>query len=140
MQWTRDADRLPNGHTLLTDSNGDRVFEVNERGDEGWSVDVGFPYEAERFETGDESSRGQSARSAGIASSRVGPIEEAWLGVKSVLASPTFQALYYVSPRWMRSTDIAAALLLGLGAVGWIVTEAWWMISARTRLSRVFAR
>jgi hypothetical protein len=60
--------------------------------------------------------------------------------VKGVLASPTLQALYYVSPRWMRSTDIALALLIGLGAVGWIVTEAWWALRVGSRLSRVFAR
>jgi hypothetical protein len=140
MQWTRDADRLQNGHTLLSDSNGDRVLEVNDRGETIWSVDVGFPYEAERFGTGDESAGGPSARSANIASSRVGPIKGAWLGVKGVLASPTLQALYYVSPRWMRSTDIALALLIGLGAVGWIVTEAWWALRVGSRLSRVFAR
>jgi len=140
MQWTRDADRQPNGHTLLTDSNGDRVLEVDERGRTVWSADVGFPYEAERFETGDESFGGPSARSEAIASSQVGPIEEGWLRVKSVLAGPEFQALYYVSPRWMRSADIAAALLLGFAAAGWIASEAWWALSMRARLSRVFAR
>ena len=140
MQWNRDTDRLPNGHTLMSDSNGDRVLEVNEEGNVIWSVDVGFPYEAERLGTGDESTSGPSARTAGIASSRVGPIEGMWLRVKGVLASPEFQALYYVSPRWMGSTDILAALLLGLGVVGWIGTEAWWGLSMRSRLARVFAR
>ncbi|MFC7078920.1 arylsulfotransferase family protein [Halorussus caseinilyticus] len=56
MQWPRDADRLPNGHTLITDSNGNRVFEVNERGETVWSADLAFPYESERLGTGDESS------------------------------------------------------------------------------------
>jgi hypothetical protein len=140
MQWTRDADRLPNGHTLMSDSNGDRVLEVDEDGNVVWSVDVGFPYEAERLETGDESRTGPSARSAGIASSQPGTIEEAWLAAKGVLASPAFQALYYVSPRWMRSADIAAALLVGLGALSWVTIEAWWALSIRARISRVFTR
>jgi hypothetical protein len=140
MQWNRDADRLPNGNTLMSDSNGDRVLEVNDAGDVVWSVDVGFPYEAERLGTGDESRSGPSARAADIASSRVGPLEGAWLRAKGVLASPEFQALYYISPRWMGSTDILAALLGALGIVGWIGTEAWWALSMRARLSRVFAR
>jgi hypothetical protein len=140
MQWNRDADRLPNGNTLMSDSNGDRVLEVNDAGNVVWSVDVGFPYEAERLGTGDESTNGPSARAAGIASSRVGLLEGAWLRVKGLLASPEFQALYYVSPRWMGTTDILAALLGALGIVGWIGTETWWALSMRARLSRVFAR
>ena len=140
MQWTRDADRLPSGHTLMSDSNGNRVLEVNEEGSVVWSVDVGFPYEAERLDTGDESTKGPSVRSADIASSQLGPLEAAWLRAKGVLASPEFQALYYISPRWMGTTDIAAALVVGVGAFGWIVTEAWWALSIRSRLSRVLAR
>jgi hypothetical protein len=140
MQWPRDADRLPNGHTLIADSNGDRVFEVDEQGNQVWSVDVGFPYEAERFASGDESHNGPSARSAGIVPSNVGPLEAAWLDVKGVLAGPEFQALYYVAPRWMGGTDIAAALLGAIGVIGWLAVEACWALSLRSRLSRVFAR
>src|SRR6056297_3169897 len=67
-QWPRDADRLPNGHTLITDSNGNRVFEVNRQGEVVWSVDVAFPYESERLNTGDESTGGPSAAKAGLQS------------------------------------------------------------------------
>jgi hypothetical protein len=35
-QWTRDADRLPGGDTLITDTNGDRVLEVNRTGGVVW--------------------------------------------------------------------------------------------------------
>lgn len=61
MEWPRDADRLPNGHTLITDSNAGRVFEVNQQGKTVWQVNVAMPYEAERFGTGDESEGGKSA-------------------------------------------------------------------------------
>ena len=37
-QWPRDGDRLPNGHTLVTVSNGDRVVEVDENGSVVWSA------------------------------------------------------------------------------------------------------
>jgi len=32
LTWPRDADRLPNGHTLITDTKGGRVVEIDEQG------------------------------------------------------------------------------------------------------------
>ncbi|WP_458206072.1 arylsulfotransferase family protein [Haladaptatus sp. NG-SE-30] len=47
--WPRDADRLPNGHTLITDSRNNRVVELNESGAMVWSARVPtVPYEADR--------------------------------------------------------------------------------------------
>lgn len=71
LQWPRDADRLPDGHTLITDTHGGRVLEIDESGDVIWSVTVGLPYEAERLSTRDESGGGQTARSIGITSLNV---------------------------------------------------------------------
>ncbi|ERG90009.1 MAG: hypothetical protein J07HQW1_00022, partial [Haloquadratum walsbyi J07HQW1] len=68
LSWPRDADRLPNGNTLITDSNGGRVIEVNKQGNIVWSVEMTTPYEAERLGTGDESSGGQSADTLGLES------------------------------------------------------------------------
>ncbi|WP_458186203.1 arylsulfotransferase family protein [Haladaptatus sp. NG-WS-4] len=48
--WPRDADRLPNGHTLVTDSRNNRVVELNESGAMVWSARVPtVPYEADRL-------------------------------------------------------------------------------------------
>lgn len=58
LQWPRDADRLPNGETLIVDSHGDRVLEITSNGTMAWSVGVGMPYDAERLGTGDESTTG----------------------------------------------------------------------------------
>jgi len=66
VQWPRDADRLPNGHTLVSDTNGNRVVEINESGSVIWSVSVGLPYEAERLSTDPESAGGPSAVEAGL--------------------------------------------------------------------------
>ncbi|WP_228546178.1 arylsulfotransferase family protein [Halegenticoccus tardaugens] len=47
--WPRDADRLPNGNTLVTDTRNNRVVEIDESGAVVWSAGVpGLPYEADR--------------------------------------------------------------------------------------------
>jgi uncharacterized protein (TIGR03382 family) len=53
----RDADRLPNGNTLVSDRRGDRVLEVTPEGEVVWEVYTPWqPYDAERLGTPDESS------------------------------------------------------------------------------------
>lgn len=53
LQWPRDGDRLPNGHTLVSDSRGFRVLEVNETGETVWAHDLseerGIIYDADRL-------------------------------------------------------------------------------------------
>ncbi|HET7324067.1 MAG TPA: hypothetical protein VFJ06_07035, partial [Halococcus sp.] len=52
--WPRDADRLPNGNTLITDSRNNRVVEVAPNGTTVWSVHTGiWPYDAERLPYGE---------------------------------------------------------------------------------------
>jgi hypothetical protein len=47
--WPRDADRLPNGNTLITDSLNHRVLEVTPEGEIVWEYYVGWgPFDAER--------------------------------------------------------------------------------------------
>jgi len=61
LAWPRDADRLPNGNTLVVDSHGQRIFEVNRTG--AVVAERSFPnggYEAEKLGTGDESAGGLS--------------------------------------------------------------------------------
>jgi hypothetical protein len=54
--WPRDADRLPNGNTLITDSRNHRVLEVRPNGSVVWEVYTPWlPYDAERVRTGDGS-------------------------------------------------------------------------------------
>ncbi|WP_345777001.1 arylsulfotransferase family protein [Halorarum salinum] len=49
LRWPRDADRLPNGNTVVTDTLNKRVFEVDENGTVVWSVETErIPYEADR--------------------------------------------------------------------------------------------
>jgi hypothetical protein len=61
-RWPRDADRLPNGNTLVTDSRNHRVLEVAPNGTVVWEVYTPWlPYDAERLGTGD-GSNGPTAR------------------------------------------------------------------------------
>jgi hypothetical protein len=55
LTWPRDADRLPNGNTLVTDSRNQRVFEVDPDKTLVWSASTGgdIPYEADRLPYGE---------------------------------------------------------------------------------------
>ncbi|WP_135823989.1 arylsulfotransferase family protein [Halorussus ruber] len=148
MQWPRDADRLPNGHTLITDSNGNRVFEVNEQGEVVWSVDVAFPYEAERLGTGDESTGGPSAAKADLQSKtggasstgsaaaaggdvttqseKPGVLDKTWAVVRGLLPGRTANALMYVTPVWMGGPEVLALGAIVVTLLVWLLAELYW--------------
>ncbi len=52
MAWPRDADRLPNGHTLAVDTHGNRILEISRNGSVVWEVPMSHPYDVERLGTG----------------------------------------------------------------------------------------
>ncbi len=55
LNWPRDADRLPDGNTLVTDSINNRVIEVTPDGEIVWEFYAPWlVYEAERVAYGDE--------------------------------------------------------------------------------------
>ncbi len=142
MQWPRDADRLPSGNTLITDSNGNRVFEVNQQGEVVWSLDIAFPYEAERLETGDESTNGKSAKELGLDSAIKQKTSEGkantqngqkdriagtiWVQIKELVPGRYMNAFMYVLPAWMGPTEVFALLTFGLISIVWAVTEWRW--------------
>lgn len=116
LQWPRDADRLPNDNTLITDSNGNRVIEVNEAGDIVWSVQIDTPYEAERLGTGDESAGGRAAGAANLTTNTVtsgdsesngsGPPLLSWAGFKSVMPAIVVNGMVFIAPPWADAWDI----------------------------------
>jgi hypothetical protein len=128
VNWPRDADRLPNGHTLVTDTNSNRVVEVNRAGDVVWEVSLTRPYEAERFETGDESATGNSAASLGL-ESRIdgdgGPAAPESLAGR-LAASPVYQAVLFVLPWWMGIRQVLALLAAVAFALVWLGLEFSW--------------
>jgi len=53
--WPRDADRLPNGNTLIVDTFNNRVIEVNPDGDVVWEYGgLAMPYSADRLSVPEE--------------------------------------------------------------------------------------
>lgn len=122
---------------MITDSNGNRVVEIDERGNVVWSVDVAFPYEAERLGTGDESTGGPSATAANLTGTGGGAGDAgpshgatggggAGAGLVDRITGPWRNAVAYVTPVWMDRWGTLALLgLLGTILV-WIGAELRW--------------
>lgn len=139
MAWPRDADRLPDGHTLIVDTNGHRVLEINKSGSIVWSVDYYQPYDVERLGTGDESSGGPSATSLNLTSKMVSSngqdghdhIHESksvWTRIKdfvksTILPSRLKNAIQFVLPVWMDFEEVFAFVILVSAAIGWGIFE-----------------
>ncbi|MFC7142142.1 arylsulfotransferase family protein [Halosimplex aquaticum] len=136
IQWPRDADRLPNGNTLIADTHGKRVLEVDPQGEVVWSVPVSHPYDVERLETGGESAGGESAARLGLESrtadrsteSGFDPLEPLSDLVSLVVPSRVVNGVIFLSPVWMGRPEFAAALL-GIGTVlAWVGAEVRWRL------------
>jgi len=137
LQWPRDADRLPNRHTLVTNSNGDEVFEVDASGDTVWQADIYLPYEAERLNTGDESAAGPAATAADIDSretqaatqstERATPISETLFGLaKIVVPSRILNGIVFALPAWMGKNDIIPLGILVISSILWGGMKVYW--------------
>jgi hypothetical protein len=144
LAWPRDADRLPDGRTLVTDSNGNRVIEVARNGTVVWELEVAFPYEAERLGTGDESTGGPARPGATSGGAEDGSGETAngtatpavgdsggngndGLFESSSLVSGRFvNAVRYVMPVWMGAPELVGLVLASLAAVLWAAVEWHW--------------
>lgn len=138
MSWPRDADRLPNGNTLVTDSNGNRLMMIGENGSILWSTTIDTPYEAEALGTGDESSNGSAAAMLGLtttrgdraATSRGGGDGSVLLGllitIRGVLPSIVVNAVLYVLPTWVHITELIMIAVGTVTALTWTVVEYRW--------------
>ncbi|MDS0296869.1 aryl-sulfate sulfotransferase [Halogeometricum luteum] len=152
--WPRDADRLPNGNTLVTDTLNHRVMEVTPSGEIVWEFYAPWgTYEAERMQLGDEPGgptiRDQNATGTanltGSAALTPGtgdrltfaewvtntfagtPIESemAWLAERWAHITP------WIRPVWMGPWDFARTILAGGLLIGWITIDG---VYHRTRI------
>jgi hypothetical protein len=156
LTWPRDADRLPNGNTLVTDSLNHRVVEVTPEGDVVWEYYAPWgTYEAERVALGDEPGgptiRDQRAEGAyslnGSAALTPGAAERAtfaeWLrdvsagtplaGVLGYLADRWGHAVPWIRPVWVTPWAFVAAVGAALLGLGWATGE---VVSHRRAIRR----
>jgi hypothetical protein len=145
LNWPRDADRLPNGNTLITDTLNHRVIEVTPEGRIVWEYySTWGPYDAERVVHGD-SSTGPTIRqmnatgtyslsgSAGLSpgSGALGfsqsvratvagtPVE----GPAVALAEKWAHTAPWVRPVWLTTWQFFFLVVAALVAALWLVTE-----------------
>ncbi|WP_255151976.1 arylsulfotransferase family protein [Halorarius halobius] len=131
LSWPRDADRLPDGDTLVTDTHGDRIAVVAPNGSVTWSVDVTNPYEAERLSSPDESEDGPAATAANLQSREPGGGDGSGGGspvgvLLSLIPAKLRHGLLFVIPSWF---DAVHVLPLGVGlatAATWVALELRW--------------
>jgi len=109
LQWPRDADRLANGHTLVTDTRNSRLLEVAPNGTVVWSHRTpGIPYEAERLPEGE---RVGGERYGGGA-------EDPGRDVPLLSAGRVvIHSLYPAAPYWFVERHVAGVLVALLFAV-----------------------
>lgn len=141
MQWPRDADRLPNGNTLISDSHGNRVFEVNQDGEIVWEVPSTLPYEAERLGTGSESANGRSADSLNLTSRGATSVEAdggasspfLWVAdvIESIFPHRWTNGIYFAAPVWFGGAEFGAVTIILLTGIVWVGTEIRWQVRDR---------
>ena len=128
LNWPRDADRLPNGNTLIADSRDNEVLEVDRSGQVVWRASVPLSYEAERFGSGPESEGGPSAERAGLQSvSGESGQESLLVAAKEFFPDRVVNGLSFVLSEFQLSLMSAFLLVLLLGTlVLWGTVEWRW--------------
>jgi hypothetical protein len=154
LNWPRDADRLPNGNTLITDTLNHRVIEVTPEGDIVWEFYAAWaPYDAER---GTGSSHGPTMAEMGVSGTYEatggagkGPASQEtfsdWLVRSADEGAFEAQATWFsekykhvtpfLRPVWMSSWALAGILGALVVALAWGVGE---VVYARDRIARRF--
>jgi hypothetical protein len=113
LDWPRDADRLANGNTLVTDTLNKRVFEITPNGSVVWSIRTNrIPYEADRVPYGEPP---EGEWYGGEAPSEAGGMHIPVLDEAAALLPGVFPWL----PFWFDGAQLGMTLLsLGIAGVG----------------------
>lgn len=168
--WPRDADRLPNGNTLITDTLNHRVVEVTPAGEVVWEFYAPWaPYDAERPSAANASTPGGRNASIGgshgpttaemnatgsynlSGSSEVGPGDRArfssWVAAAAA-GTPVQEAVQSAAERYSHVTPFVRPVWLSSWAfaallVALCIVLAWALVEVvyqRRRIQRGFAR
>lgn len=141
LDWPRDADRLPNGNTLIVDSNNNRALEVTPGGDVVWKVEIPFePYDIERPVYGDEPSGppiNELRKNGTIGTKAVG--QERTNIAERIDATYTYvyTTAQWVLPTWIDPLEFNLLILAALIIGTWGAVEAFhwreWTVAKRMR-------
>ena len=132
--WPRDADRLPNGNTLIVDSGGDRVLEVTPNGTVVWAFETKRrPYDVERLQYGDEP-RGPPLA---VPPDRMTPAATPDRSAPVALFRQLYYYVGWVLPGWFDEFDFATVLGAGVVFGLWIGTESGYKLLSVIRDRRM---
>jgi len=113
--WPRDADRLPNGNTLITDTLNRRLVELDESGTVVWSVRTErIPYEADRLPYGEPVGAPKyTTNGSGVDSTDAGVpgLSLLLVGLRAVVPSTPF----WFGEQQLGLTLVSALLIVGGG-------------------------
>jgi hypothetical protein len=128
LDWPRDADRLPNGNTLIVDTGNQRVIEVTPNGSIVWEVHIAFaPYDVERPAFGDEPT-GPTMRELGQAGTVIaGDQNSNSLPATFNRIADSFSYIYtiaqWVIPSWIGPVAFSLLTLVPVVLFGWVSVE-----------------
>lgn len=127
LDWPRDADRLPNGNTLIVDSNNNRALEVTPGGDVVWKVKIPFePYDVERPVYGDEPSGPPIAELEGsdaVDTKAVGQDRNGLVARIDATYTYVYTTAQWVLPTWIGPLEFNLLVLAVLIVVLWGAVE-----------------
>jgi hypothetical protein len=150
--WPRDADRLPNGNTLVTDTLNHRVVEVTPEGEVVWEFYAAWaPYDAERGAPGsngptmaDRGTTGSFTVSGGADDSpaaryHVGDaIAAAGAGTPVESQTEELATTYAHVEPWFRPVWMGSWTFLAF-AVGVLLSVGWALVELAARRDRIAA-
>ncbi len=131
--WPRDADRLPNGNTLVVDTYNNRVVEVTPAGDVVWqhrvavredgTRELGLPYEADRLSLDGERLAEEQVPNGSVAA----PGGDGRTSNGGFLARHFYRVQGWVSlylPVWVGVPELLTGLVGGVAALALLVDGA----------------
>jgi hypothetical protein len=131
--WPRDADRLPNGNTLIVDTWGQRILEVTPDKRVVWQAKLQAhgPYDVERIEYGDEPQGPPMYKIQNSTSVTTNSVE--YSGADQVVFQE-YDTAYHLSqwvlPSWLGKLDFGLLIIAGILSFIWTIVEVYIRIPA----------
>ncbi|MHB9288047.1 hypothetical protein ACKVMT_13520 [Halobacteriales archaeon Cl-PHB] len=123
LHWPRDADRLPNGNTLVVDTFGQRVLEVTANRSVVWEMQVPkMPYDVERLRYGDEPSGPPTGATVANAASSDGGVS---------VFRDVYSTALWVLPAWIGIGSFYGLVAGVLVSLGWAAVEVGLVVRRR---------